>query len=41
MKSPLILSTDLLKLSPALLAVVGNTGVIGVNQDALAVQVSA
>lgn len=38
MKSPLILGTNLTRLSPSQLAIVGNAAVIAVNQDALGVQ---
>ena len=39
MKSPLLLSSDLPSLVPALIQMVNNTEVIAVNQDALGVQV--
>ena len=38
MKSPLILGTNLTRLTPSQLAIVGNAAVIAVNQDALGVQ---
>ena len=40
MKSPLLLSSDLPSLVPALIQMVNNTEVIAVNQDALGVQVT-